>query len=309
MIKEKFGFDRFERAKNTFFKRHGWRFMPFAQRDPLPNPRLLVPHQVGEVNKLLDLVREGDLVTFVTSGVGLGKTALCRFLAETLPAEYPNTVTVFVHAPSVETPEQMLRLILTRLELEFKEGDVTAEFEQFYRWHENFPDLQLVLILDEFPDLDARTGEMIRTLADLRGVSWVLNGQRGPLLRFIEREVPALLQRRRIMLDLKPMSTDEVRELLALRMAWARGDDYDHLPIAPFTSTAIEKIHRVSRGIPRDALKAAGDAVYLAIERGSPKIDPKMVRGAAGPRRRIAKIREGKAKPRRKFLGFLGLRR
>ena len=283
LLKEKFGFDRFERDKMAFFERQGWKFMPFAQRDPMPDPHLLVPRQVEEVNKLLDMVREGDLVSFITSDVGLGKTALCRFLAETLPKESKNMKVVFLQAPSVETPEQMLYLILTRLGLEVKERDLTSEFEQFRQWHESYPDLQLVVIIDEFPDLDGKTAEMVRTLADMRGVALILNGQREPLLRFIEEKIPALMQRRRMRLDIKPMSLSEVNDLLALRMAWARGADYNNPPIAPFTPEAVERIHNVSGGIPREALKVAGDAVYTAIKQKSEVITPQMVRGVAKP--------------------------
>jgi type II secretory pathway predicted ATPase ExeA len=277
--------------------------MPFAQKDPLPDPRLLVPHQVEEVQKLVDAIKEGDLVSFIVSDVGMGKTALCKFLAEALPAEdQAKTVTVFLHGPSIETPEQMLRLILSRLELEPK-GDLTSEFEQLYRWHETYPDLLLVLIVDEFPNIGERALEVVRALADLRGIVWVLNGQKHRLLKFLEQHSPALLQRKRLILELKPMDADEVEELLALRMAWARGNGFDNNTIDPFTKAAAVEIYKRSKGIPREALKIAGDAVYLAIKDGSSKITDRIVRKFAKPRRKR------KAKPPRKFLTFLRFRR
>jgi len=305
LIKEKFGFDKFERKKLAFFKKYGWQFMPFAQKDPLPDPRLLVPHQVGEVQKLVDAVREGDLVSFVVSDIGMGKTAICKFLAETLPAEeHPKTVTVFLHGPSIETPEQMLRLILARLELEPK-GDLTSEFEQLFRWHEMYPDILLVLIVDEFPDIGEMALEVTRALADLRGIIWIFNGQKDRLLKFLDQHSPALLQRRRLILELRPMDVDEVEELLALRMAWARGSDFNNFAIEPFTREAIVEVHKRSRGIPREALKIAGDAVYLAIKDGSSKITHQMIRKFVRVRRKKTK----RPTPSRKFFAFLRLRR
>lgn len=311
LIKEKFGLDRFERKKLAFFNKQGWQFMPFAQKEPLPDPRLLVPHQVGEVQKLIDAVREGDLVSFIVSDIGMGKTALCRFLAETLPAEdHPKMITVFLHGPSIETPEQMLRSILARLELEPK-GDLAAEFEQLYRWHEMYPDTLLVLIVDEFPDIDERALEVTRALADLRGVIWIFNGQRDRLLIFLEQHSPALLQRRRITLELRPMDADEVEELLALRMAWARGGDFDNLSIEPFTREAIIGIYKRSKGIPRETLKLAGDAVYLAVKDGSSRITHRAMREFTRIRKKRAKKakRARKVRPSRKFFAFLKLRR
>jgi len=304
LIKEKFGFDKFERKKLAFFKKYGWQFMPFAQKDPMPDPHLLVPHQVEEVQKLVDAVREGDLVSFVVSDIGMGKTAICKFLAETLPAEeHPKMITVFLHGPSIETPEQMLRLILARLELEPK-GDLTSEFEQLFRWHEMYPDTLLVLIVDEFPDIGERALEVTRALADLRGIIWIFNGQKDRILKFLEQYSPALLQRRRLILELRPMDVEEMEELLTLRMAWARGNDYNSLTIEPFTRQAIVGIYKRSGGIPREALKLAGDAVYLAIKGGSSKITPQTIKFAR-PRRKKAK----KPAPPRKFFAFLRPRR
>lgn len=308
LIKEKFGFDRFERKKLAFFEKHGWQFMPFAQKEPLPDPRLLVPHQVGEVQKLIDAVREGDLVSFVVSDIGMGKTTLCKFLVETLPEEdHPKMITVFLHGPSIETPEQMLRSILARLEIEPK-GDLAAEFEQLYRWHEIYPDILLVLIVDEFPDIDEKALEVTRALADLRGIIWIFNGQKDKILKFLEQHSPALLQRRRIILELRPMAADEAEELLALRMAWARGNDFNNLSIEPFTREAIVGIYKRSKGIPRETLKLAGDAVYLAIKDGSARITPRTIRKFTSGRKKKAKKPE-EAKPPRRFLSFLRLRR
>ncbi|MCS7131939.1 MAG: AAA family ATPase [Hadesarchaea archaeon] len=309
LIKEKFGFDRFERRKAAFFKKYGWQFMPFAQKDPLPDPHLLVPHQVNEVQKLIDAVKEGDLVSFVVSDIGMGKTALCKFLAEVLPAEdHPRIATVFLHCSSIETPEQMLRLILSRLELQPKENDIAAQFEQLYRWHEKYPDLLLTIIFDEFPDLNGSVLNAVRTIADLRGVVLILNGQKYELLKFVEQHSPALLQRKRLILELKPLGPEEVEELLALRLAWARGGEFNDLTLEPFTKSAVLEIHRCSRGIPREALKLAGDATYLAIEQGSSKITHQVVRKLTRARI-VRRVKAEKAKPRGGFLKFLGLRR
>jgi len=305
LIKEKFALDRFERKKLAFYNKNGWQFMPFAQKDPMPDPRLLVPHQVEDVQKLVDAVLEGDLVSFVVSDIGMGKTALCRFLADALPAEEGRkTVTVFLQGSSIETPEQMIRSILTKLELEPK-GDLASEFEQLYRWHDMYPDLLLVLIVDEFPDIGEKALDVVRALADLRGVVWVFNGQKDRLLKFLEQNSPALLQRRRLILELKPMEIEELEELLELRMAWARGSNFEGQNIEPFTREAIAEIHRRSRGIPREALKIAGDAVYLAVKDGSSKITDQTMRKFVRARRKTTK----KPTPPKKFLGFLRRRR
>ncbi len=278
IIDRKFTLEEFDRKKKAFFKNFNWNFMPFAQKDPLPDPELLVPHQVEEVQELIDMVKEGDLVSFIVSDIGMGKTTLCKFLQKALPKkENENIVSVFLHGPSIESGEQMLRIILDRLELRAKEGDVASEFEQLRNWHEEYPDFLLVVIVDEFPDVSEEALNIVRSLADLEGIVLILNGQESELSDFVKEEAPALFERRRHTLSLEPLSFGELRELLMYRMAWARGGDYERRTIKPFTEGAIEKIYEKSEGVPRKALKLAGDAVYNMVEADKLVIDSDLV--------------------------------
>lgn len=278
LLDRKFTVDKFDRKKEAFLKNFGWEFMPFAQRDPLPDPELLVPHQIEEVRELIDLVKEGDLVSFIVSEIGMGKTALCKFLNEALPERGDqNIVSVFLHGPSLETGEQMLRTILEKLELRIREGDVAFQFEQLRRWHEEYPDFLLVIIVDEFPDVSKDALNIVRSLADLENIVLVLNGRKEELIGFVEENAPALLERKRHMFELEPMNEEEIRELLLFRMAWASGGDYDDRSVDLFSDEALEKISEESEGVPRRALKLAGDAVYNAIEKDKLKIGPELV--------------------------------
>lgn len=278
LIERKFTKDKFDRKKEAFFDNFDWNFMPFAQRDPLPDPELLVPNQVEEVQELIDLVQEGDLVSFIVSEIGMGKTTLCKFLKEALPGlTDQNIVSVFLHGPSIESREQMLRLILERLELRAKEGDVASEFEQLRNWHEDYPGFQLAIIVDEFPDVSEDALEIVRSIADLEGIVWILNGRREELVEYVEENAPALLERKRHTLKLEPMNLEEVKELIIFRMAWARGGDYELRTIEPFTEEAIEEIYEKSGGVPRRALKLAGDSVYNVIEEDKLEIEPEHV--------------------------------
>lgn len=267
LIERKFTLDKFERKKRDFFDNFDWRFMPFAQKDPLPDPELLVPHQIEEVQELIDLIKEGDLVSFIVSEIGMGKTTLCKFLSKSLPeVNSQNIVTVFLHGPSLDSGEHMLRLVLQRLELKAREGDAASEFEQLRKWHRNYSDFMLTIIIDEFPDVDKKALNIVRSLADLEGITLILNGRKEELMDFVGGNAPALLERKRHVLELEPMEFDEVKELLMYRMAWARGGDYKVRSVEPFTEEAIQKIHEKSEGVPRNALKLAGDAVYNMVE-------------------------------------------
>lgn len=278
LIDKKFTLKKFDRKKEAFFENFGWDFMPFAQKDPLPDPELLIPHQVGDVQELIDMVKEGDLVSFIVSEIGMGKTTLCKFLDETLPEqEGENIVSVFLHGPSMESGEQMLRIILERLELRAKEGDVAFEFEQLRNWHEDYSDFLLVIIVDEFPDVNEEALKIVRSMADLENIVLILNGQENELIDFVRDNAPALFERRRHTLHLEPLSFEELRELLMYRMAWARGGDYERRTLEPFTEEAVKKIYDESGGVPRKALKLAGDAVYNMVDEDKMEIDPDLV--------------------------------
>lgn len=296
-----FDVDAFERRKLSLFKRWGWKFFPFAQTDPLPHPKLMVPHQREEVVRLVDLIREGDLVVFVVSDFGMGKTALCKYLCEVLPLWDPHLLTVFVPAQAIETPEQMLRLLLNRLEIGAG-GDLTEEFEKFYRWHQTYPESKLVVFVDEFPELEVRVAEMIRALADLRNVTWVLNGRKEQVLEYLREHVPSLLSRKRYMLEIKPLSLEEVRELLLLRMGWAREGGPKRDPLFPFTPQSIKKIYRLSGGVPREALRLASEAVYSAIERNALRISASLVgTGEKGSGKRVRRGTKRKKSKEKRF--------
>ncbi len=278
LIDKKFTLEEFDRKKEAFFENFGWKFMPFAQKDPLPDPELLVPHQVDDVQELIDMVKEGDLVSFIVSDIGMGKTTLCKFLDEALPQqEDEKIVSVFLHGPSIDSGEQMIRIILERLELRAKEGDVASEFEQLRSWHENYSDFLLAIIIDEFPDVNEEALNIVRSIADLEGVVLVLNGQKNELSDFVEENAPALFERRRHTLQLEPLSLEELREMIMYRMAWARGGDYERRTLEPFTEEAVEEIHEKSGGVPRRSLKLAGDAVYNMVEEDKSEITPELV--------------------------------
>ena len=193
-------------------------------------------------------------------------------------------VTSFLYGPSIETREQMLRLILQELDFQTKEGDVAYEFEQLRRWHEEYPNLLLTVIVDEFPDISEDALEIVRSLVDLEGIVLILNGCKEDLMDFVGEKAPALMERKRHVFELDPMDSEEVRELLLFRMAWAKEGDYNDRDIEPFTDGAIEKIHEGSDGIPRRALKLAGDSVYNAIEKDKFTITPDLVYERDGDR-------------------------
>jgi len=278
LIDKKFTQDEFDRKKEAYFEKFDWNFNPFAQKDPLPDPELLVPHQVEDVQELIDLVTEGDLVSFIVSKIGMGKTTLCKFLDNALPEqEDENIVSVFLHGPSIDSGEQMLRIILERLELRSKEGDVAMEFEQLRNWHQEYSDFTLNIIIDEFPDINKNSLNMVRSLADLEGIVMILNGQENELEDFVKDNAPALYERRRHTLRLEPLSRKELRELVMYRMAWSRGGDYERRIIEPFTEEAIDRLHEKCDGIPRRALKLAGDSVYNMVDSDKMRITPKLV--------------------------------
>ncbi len=278
LLEEKFTVEKFDKKKKAFFENYDWEFMPFAQKDPLPDPELLVPRQKEDVQELIDLVKEGDLVSFIVSEIGMGKTALCRFLDNTLPEEEDeNIVSVFLHGPSIENREQMVRVILERLELQTNEGDIASQFETLRGWHEDYSEFLLTVIVDEFPDISEEALNIVRSAADLEGIVWILNGREGELIDFVEENAPALLERKRHIFRLEPMDQEEIKELIMFRMAWARGSSYDERFIEPFTEEAVEEIYEKSDGIPRRALKLAGDSVYNAIEKDKSQIGEELV--------------------------------
>jgi len=270
------------------------------ERDPftpdLPAPEAFVPSQREELIKLKEVLMEGR-VAVLTGGLGMGKTAVCKFLTAALREENVvfqdparQVIPVMIHGAAYRSAEEFLRAIILGLELD-SNMDSVKMFEVLRKWGIEQKE-KLAIIVDDVPESTANfkeLGEFFRVLADLPGISLLLNGEEKRMENFLEK-IPALKDRVYFRMKLRPLTLPEVRELLIARMRYCSREERDFMS-GPITADGFQDSYKVSKGVPRQILAAASKALRLAAIWSSP-INAQIVRMANREtlRERLAKI-------------------
>ncbi|RLG72044.1 MAG: hypothetical protein DRO11_03100, partial [Methanobacteriota archaeon] len=261
--------------KQEYFKRFGWRKHPLLQLE-LPAPECFVYREEDpDLPLLLDYISEGEGVVIVYGPAGYGKTTLLKLLAWETPGLFPTTMVTPIEDPGID-PETLLKKILDGLGVETRVGEpaklLSMVVDQLTRRGK-----KLVLLVDNLGQIPSETMEFVASLVESGAVA-VLAGLASEVGRCLEK-VPSLGQRKGVEYEVKPMKQGEIGELLARRLAWARGD-YSSLPTDPFSSDAIGEIHRASGGSPREALLIAREVLDWAITRRVHTITGGLVRSS-----------------------------
>ncbi len=275
-FEEKIGRDqRFE----SYLQRWGLRGDPFELE--LPSVDAFAPFQQDDLRKLKWLLSEGE-VGILMGALGMGKTTACEFLVaslreESLTAPDPSkhVMPILIHGAAYKSTDELLSAIILGLEMDANK-DRASLFEILRRWPQEHQE-RLAVIIDDIPESGAdvlEVGEFLRVLADIPNISILLNGELKQMQRFLA-EVPALLDRVQIHVELKPMNRKNLKELLELRLKNAGCTNSDGL----LTPSGFESLYKLSKGVPRLALKAASNTIHRAAEMDVP-IDARVVKQA-----------------------------
>ncbi len=275
-FEEKIGRDqRFE----SYLQRWGLRGDPFELE--LPSVDAFAPFQRDDLRKLKWVLSEGK-ICILTGALGMGKTTVCEFLVASLREESLTTpdpskhvMPILIHGAAYKSANELLCAIILGLEMDANK-DQASLFEILRRWPQEHQE-RLAVIIDDVPESGAdvlEVGEFLRVLSDIQNISILLNGEPKQMQRFLA-EVPALLDRIQIHPELRPMKRKNLKELLELRLKNAGCTNYDGL----LTPSGFESLYKLSKGVPRSALKAASNAIHRAAEMDAP-IDARVVKKA-----------------------------
>lgn len=255
-----------------------------------PDPRYLYKSESHA--RALDLLhyairrREGFVV--ITGDIGTGKTTLCRALLERIDR---NVFTSLVLNPFV-SEEELLKLVLQDFGVvsrgQLRDGRLQNVSKQelidaLYDFLLGLLPLgsAAVLIVDEAQNLSCRVLEQMRILSNLETdtqklLQIVLVGQlnldsllRSPDLRQLDQRVAARSQ-------LQPLSAGEVEAYVSHRLSVAGP------PTAiTFQPQALDRVHRLSGGIPRLVNLICDRSLALAYSRRTNTVTREIVAKAA----------------------------
>jgi DamX protein len=220
---------------------YGLREDPFGDVGP-DGPFLLTPQLGQRLNLLLHLVQYSDLMLVVTGVRGAGKSAL---LARLLADAGPRWRAAVIAGDDELEPDLLLARIATAFELPDRGGQtdrmvVLEAYLQGLRKGSTRP----VLAVDQAHLLPAASLDQLARLAGERkrlGLAVVLLGE-PPLLERVGRSVGSALLH---VIDIPPLSEEQVAEYLELRVGWAglKGRN-------PLRGEAVRVLQKTSRGLP-----------------------------------------------------------
>src|SRR5437016_9160164 len=236
---------------------YGFAEKPFSLT---PDPKYLYRSQshANAFELLQYAIRRREGFAVVTGDIGTGKTTLCRALLEQIDR---TTFTALVLNPFL-TEEDLLKRILQDFGVLSREEAKSSAMASISKQElvETLYDFLLslvplkasaVLIIDEAQNLPLKVLEQIRILSNLETdkeklLQIILVGQLNlmPLLK--SPEMRQLDQRVSIRYQLDPLDEDGVASYIAHRLTVAGGAGH-----VRFVSKAVQKIHRLSGGIPR----------------------------------------------------------
>ena len=248
--------------QKDWYAKVGWKKNPFTMDI---RPELFAGYK-NEVKQILEKIRSGSGHILITGPLGIGKTTLMRWLSFSLPHEF---FTAYVARPPQEF-SQLIKFLMETLGIPESKNGSSYDIYNIDKLRKKIGK-KLVILMDEAHEFTIEIERPLRTLGDLDGVVLVMAGLPETVDK-LKSEIKPLYERLVLHVPLKSISLEDMNELLKARIADAGGKQ-----LHPFTSSAIEKVHESSKGIPRIAIKLCDAAVTKAINQNEDKIDASFI--------------------------------
>lgn len=246
-----------------------------------PDPRYLYmseKHREALAHLIYGIKKDGFIV--LTGEVGTGKTTVCRCLLQQLPED---TEIAFVYYPKL-TVRELFATICDELRIDYPRSNASSkdllDCINAYLLNAHAMGRKTVLIIEEAQKLGAELLEQVRLLTNLETDSRkllqiIMVGQ--PELRDVlaRPDMKQVAQRITARYHLGPLSREEVSVYISHRLAVARGRPN------LFTRSAVDRIFRLSGGIPRVINLLCDRSLLGAYSQGKRTINRSIVNRAS----------------------------
>lgn len=262
------------------YKEHfGFRELPFSIT---PDPRYLFlseQHREALAHLLFGIKSDGGFV-LLTGEVGTGKTTVCRCLLEQIPE---NTDIAFILNPKM-TSEELLAAVCDELRISYPEGNssikVFVDRINEYLLNAHARGRKTVLIIEEAQNLAPDVLEQVRLLTNLETnhrklLQIVMVGQPELKAMLSRPDMLQLSQRITARYHIGPLSKGEVGAYVNHRLAVAGATR------KVFPDSTIDKLYRLSKGIPRMINVICDRALLGAYVQGNVMVDNRTLATAA----------------------------
>jgi general secretion pathway protein A len=252
-----------------------------------PDPRFLhlaEPHR-NTLRAMVEGVAGRKGLQVAIGPIGTGKTTLLyclqHILSHEATADRPLR-TAFVVNPTL-TADELFESLFDELEIHAsaatKPARLRALHELLLSSHKS--NSAVVIIIDEAHLMPPELIEEVRLLMNLDNypvnvLQIILSGQPELLPLLMKPELAALRQRISVVTKLRALTLMESRAYIAERMhvAGLRGD-------SPFTTSALEEIHKLTNGVPRLINSGCDHALAIGFRQQAKRIGADIVIEAA----------------------------
>jgi len=264
---------------------------PLPPFDNVRDTRYFYPSSVhGEaLSRLLFLAEDGNMgIGMLTGEIGAGKTILRTVLHSRL--DNHRYVRVSVENCLLDFDDLLLEIISQILGERQYPKDYPDRYTRLAAFKKILSEQivgngrHLVILLDEAQQIEPRTLEAIKGLTNIASerqnfLTLILIGQ--PELRGLVRRVPQVDQRISLRYHLGELEAQDMRPYLEhrLRSAGWQGE-------CPFEPDAVELLHQVSRGIPREINRICKLALEHALRTRQQLISRAAIQAVADDLRR-----------------------
>ncbi len=238
-----------------------------------------LPTHQEALNVLLLSLVQGEGFIKIVGEVGTGKTLLCRMLLNNLSTEY---VTAYI--PNPDQTADGLRFAVA-FELGIKPHESWTQHQLLDAINQRLLDLhregkKTVLLIDEAQALPDECFEAVRLLTNLETeerklLQVVLFGQPEIDVKLEQTSFRQLKQRITFSYHLKPLARHELDKYLTHRLAKA-GYTYGSM----FTGSALNKLYKASKGLPRLLNVLCHKSLLVAYGQGKKSVDSGAARRA-----------------------------
>jgi general secretion pathway protein A len=248
-----------------------------------PNPRFFYNASQYLIAKtiLTEGIKSKSAHLYLTGPIGTGKTTLLRVINFDFESDEGNIVFLTYAPKYLRSPHSFLKRLCSEMGIKTARSynDMLANFEeQIGVWARE--GRTPILLVDEAHKLTAPAFDFFHHIMNFVTderllIVLILAGQEELVTKLRKR--PELRSRMQAV-SLSSLTVGDAKELIRWRWKIASGDRENSLP---FDEEAMEEIHRVAKGLPRDMCSIADRSLQMACMMEMRSISREMIREIA----------------------------
>lgn len=228
--------------------------IPVFSISPNPAAMYLTPPLKEGVVRFKRAIQRKQGLCAILGDVGYGKSTLLRHLSTNYEMDDAFTVSYLHDSRKCKTPFDFLKILSVDFGVPFKRSQIAQmdAIEEFL--FENFQNGKTTIaFIDEAQRLPLETLELIRSLLNYETETYkmlqvVVAGQLSLRDKLLKRQYQALRSRIVAPLLMQPLTQEQTESMITTRLeSWG-------VPETPFTQEAIQEIHLLAGGVPRQIL-------------------------------------------------------